>query len=181
MSAESKKVKLAIVDCAYCGGCEIAIADLGLELLSLLSQKVDLVYAPILMSARDYGPVDVAFVMGAIRFVEDIKAVKEAREKAKILVAFGTCPAFGSLSTLANLYTTEELLESAYVTAISMEHGGKKTIPSENVPELVNEIKPLSDYVKVDLTLPGCPPPLEVIRAGFDALLSGQSSGGKKE
>jgi F420-non-reducing hydrogenase small subunit len=178
---ETEKLKLAIVDCAYCGGCEIAIADLGLELLSLLSQKIDLVYAPILMSARDYGPVDVAFVVGAVRFVEDIKAVKEAREKAKILVAFGTCPAFGSLSTLANLYTKEELLESAYVTALSMEHGGKKTIPTENVPELVNEIKPLSDYVKVDLTLPGFPPPLEVIRDAFDAILYGQPSGGKKE
>ena len=79
---QSEKLKLAIVDCALCGGCEVAIADLGEEFLNLTSDKVDLVYAPILMSAREYGPVDVVFVVGAVRTAEDLKAVKEAREKA---------------------------------------------------------------------------------------------------
>jgi coenzyme F420-reducing hydrogenase gamma subunit len=178
---KAEKLKLAIVDCAICGGCEISIADLGENLLNLMPQKIDLVYAPILMSARDYGPVDVAFVVGAVRTEEDLKAVKQAREKAKVLVAFGTCPAFGGLNNLANLYRDQELLETAYVNAVSMEHSGENIVPSERVPKLMSELKPLSDYVKVDLTIPGCPPPTEVISDAVELLLHGiHSSGGKQ-
>ena len=167
---QNQKLKLAIVDCAICGGCEVAIADLGEQFLNLTSDKVDLVYAPILMSAREYGPVDVAFVVGAVRTADDLKAVKEAREKATILVAFGTCPGFGGLNNLANLSSKDELLDSAYVNALSMDHT-EKTIPHVNVPEVLEEIKPLSDYVKVDLTIPGCPPPLQVIRDSLNEIL----------
>ncbi len=167
---QSEKLKLAIVDCALCGGCEVAIADLGEEFLNLTSDKVDLVYAPILMSAREYGPVDVVFVVGAVRTAEDLKAVKEAREKARILVAFGTCPGFGGLNNLANLSSKHELLDSAYVNAPSMDHTGK-TVPHVNVPELLEEIKPLGDYVEVDITIPGCPPPLQLIRDSLGEIL----------
>jgi len=176
---KAERLKLAIVDCAICGGCEVAIADLGEQVLNLMSEKIDLVYAPILMSARDYGQVDVVFVVGSVRTAEDLKAVKEAREKAKILVAFGTCPGFGGLNNLANLYSKQELLDSAYVSASSMEHDREKTIPSEKVPGLLNEIRPLGDYVKVDITIPGCPPPLQVIRDALDALLYGIPSRGR--
>jgi Fe-S-cluster-containing dehydrogenase component/coenzyme F420-reducing hydrogenase gamma subunit len=173
-----EKLRLAIVDCAICGGCEVAIADLGEQVLRLLSDRVELVYAPILMSAREFGQVDVVFVVGAVRNEDDLKAVREARVKAKVLVAFGTCPAFGGVNILSNLYSKEELLDSAYVNALSMEHYGEKiTVPSVRVPALLNEIKPLSEYVKVDVTLPGCPPPSQVIRDALDALLHGASPG----
>jgi coenzyme F420-reducing hydrogenase gamma subunit len=172
------RLRLAIVDCAICGGCEVAIADLGEQVLSLLSDRVELVYAPILMSAREFGSVDVVFVVGAVRNEDDLRAVREAREKAKVLVAFGTCPGFGGVNTLSNLYSKEELLDSAYVNALSMKpNGGEKTVPSVRVPGLLNEIKPLSEYVKVDVTLPGCPPPLQVIRDALDALLQDVSAG----
>jgi Fe-S-cluster-containing dehydrogenase component/coenzyme F420-reducing hydrogenase gamma subunit len=175
--SKSERLRLAIVDCAICGGCEVAIADLGEQVLNLLSDRVELVYAPILMSAREFGPVDVVFVVGSVRNEEDLKAVREAREKAKVLVAFGTCPGFGGLNNLSNLYSKEELLDAAYVNALSMEHDGSgKTVPSEKFPGLLGEIRPLSDYVKVDVTLPGCPPPAQVIRDALDVLLHGVPS-----
>jgi coenzyme F420-reducing hydrogenase gamma subunit len=174
---KGEKLTLAIVDCALCGGCEVAIADLGSNLVKLLSDKIDLVYAPILMSAREYGPVDVAFVIGAIRTEEDLRAVKEAREKAKVLVSFGTCPAFGGLNNLANLSSKQELLEYAYANTASMGHDNGKTLPSERVPEVLSELKPLSEYVKVDLTIPGCPPPSDSIRDAINLLLNGIANG----
>jgi coenzyme F420-reducing hydrogenase gamma subunit len=178
--SKAEKLKLAIVDCAICGGCEVAIADLGEHMIQLLSQKIDLVHAPILMSAREYGPVDVAFVVGAIRNAEDLRIAKQAREKAKVLVAFGTCPAFGGLNNLSNLSSKKELLEAAYVNAPSMEQDGK-TIPNQRVPGLISDLKPLGEYVKVDLTIPGCPPPGEAIRDALGLLLNAMSNGeGKK-
>ena len=167
----NEKLKVAVVDCALCGGCEIAMADLGEDLLDLLPQKVNLVYAPVLMSAREYGPVDVALVVGSVRNEEDVKAVKEAREKAKVLVAFGTCPGFGGLNTLANLYEGKELFEYAYSEVLSMDASDEKTIPSVRVPVLTDKVRPLSEYVKVDFTIPGCPPPFTVVRSGLDAVL----------
>jgi coenzyme F420-reducing hydrogenase gamma subunit len=178
---ESQRLKLAIVDCAICGGCEVSIADLGEQLLNLMTDRIDLVYAPILMSEREYGPVDVAFVVGSVRTAEDIKAVKEARQKAKILVAFGTCPGFGGLNNLANLSSKDELLDSAYVNALSMNRDGEKNVPHERVPELLAKIKPLSEYVKVDITIPGCPPPLQVIRDALDEILREAPSRGEDQ
>jgi Ni,Fe-hydrogenase III small subunit len=177
---KAEKLKLAIVDCAICGGCEIAIADLGEHILNLMSTKIELVYAPILMSAREYGPVDAAFVVGAVRNAEDLRIVKEARQKAKILVAFGTCPGFGGLNNLANLSSKQELLETAFVNAPSMLHDGK-TIPSERVPELIGEIRPLSEYMKVDIIVPGCPPPAQAIRDTIETLLNGFSNGANRK
>jgi coenzyme F420-reducing hydrogenase gamma subunit len=174
--SKGERLKLAIVDCAICGGCEVAIADLGEQVLNLLSDRVELVYAPILMSAREFGPVDVVFVVGSIRNEEDLRAVREAREKAKVLVAFGTCPGFGGLNNLSNLYSKEELLDAAYVNASSMDPNGGRTVPNVKVPGLLGEIRPLSDYVKVDVTLPGCPPPAQVIRDALDVLLHGVPS-----
>jgi coenzyme F420-reducing hydrogenase gamma subunit len=178
--SKAERLKMAIVDCAICGGCEVAMADLGEYLIQLLSQKIDLVHAPILMSAREYGPVDVAFVVGAIRNTEDLRIAKQAREKAKILVAFGTCPAFGGLNNLSNLSSRRELLETAFVNAPSMEQDGK-IIPNQRVPALMSEVKSLSEYVKVDVAVPGCPPPADAIREAIGLLLNGVSNGdGKK-
>ena len=164
-----EKVKVAIEDIAYCGGCEVAIADLGKDLVGLLVDKIDLVYAPVLMSARDYGPVDIAVIIGAARSEHDITLIRKARENAKVLIAFGACSCFGGIPSLANLYIKEELLKTAYVDAPSIEEKSKAVVPRVNVPELAEKVSPVSKYVKVDFFLPGCPPPPPLIK---DVLLT---------
>jgi coenzyme F420-reducing hydrogenase gamma subunit len=86
-----RKVRVAIEDLSYCGGCEIALADLGHELLDLMDRKIELVYAPLLMSASNYGQPDVLFLTGAARNDEDIEHIRRARENARYLVAMGSC------------------------------------------------------------------------------------------
>jgi F420-non-reducing hydrogenase small subunit len=164
----SKKVKVAIEDIAYCGGCEVAIADLGEDLLRLLQEKIELVYAPILMSSREYGPVDVAFVIGAVRNEHDLKLVKRARENSKVLVACGSCSCFGGIPSLANMYGKVELLNNAYKNAPSVVKAG---VPSSNVPGLLEKVLPLSEHVKVDYYIPGCPPPPPLLKEAITTLL----------
>ncbi|HOG48736.1 MAG TPA: hypothetical protein PLB78_19065 [Anaerolineae bacterium] len=151
-------MKLAIVDLSYCCGCDIALADLGESLFSLLQEVFDLVYAPLLMSAKDYDQVDVALVTGAVRTEEDVAELKKARERCKYLVAMGSCAAFGGLPGLANLCTHEEMMQAAYRTAPTVKDAQAK-LPADDIPALVDTIKPLDAYVQVDLALPGCPPP----------------------
>ena len=155
------KAKLAIEDCSICGGCEIALADLGVPLLKVLDKQLDLVYAPILASAIEYDQADVTFVIGTIRSKHDLERVQAARKKSKVLVSFGTCPSTGGLIGLGNLSTNQELLARAY---------GDK-VPTDGTPELLDRLEPLSKYVKVDYVIPGCPPPGPVIKQLLGELL----------
>ena len=82
-----KKATVAIQNLSYCGGCEVALSDLGQDLLDLLDTKIDLVYSPLLMSAKGYSEVDVALITGAVRTDEDVRLLQAARQKAKYLVA----------------------------------------------------------------------------------------------
>ena len=157
------KLKLAIEDCGICGGCEIAIADLGINLFQFLDKKADLVYAPILASTTDFDEADVTLVIGAIRNRHDLERVTKARKKSKILVAFGSCPASVGLVGLANLYDKEELLNRAYDSGAKFKHQG--------LPELLETVEPLSKHVPVDFVIPGCPPPTLVIKQMLEQLI----------
>jgi len=161
------KLKVAVVNCAFCGFCKKAISHLGEDVPNLLSHKVGL--APIPTSASDCGPVDVAFVVGTVRTAEEAKAVKEAREKAKFLVAFGACPVFGVLPAG----------ERRRVEAVT--RTSRKPVSMGEVTEVTNEIRPLSDYVKVDLTIPGCPPPPQTVRSALETILCEFASKGGSE
>jgi F420-non-reducing hydrogenase small subunit len=160
------KLKLALEDFALCGGCEIALADLGEGLLKVLDEDLDLVYAPVLASTRDYDSADVTLLIGAIRNQHDLERLKEARKKSKILVAFGTCPGSGGLVGLANLYGRNDLVKSAYPKE------GDHT--DERSKKLLEKLEPAYKHVKVDYIIPGCPPPGPVIKQMLRGLLGGK-------
>jgi coenzyme F420-reducing hydrogenase gamma subunit len=110
--------------------------------------------------------VDVAVVLGSIRTAEDAQAVKEARENAKLLVAFGACSIFGMWSPDHRRRVDADA------------RGLRNQISTEGVSKPTDPVRPVSDYVKVDLSIPGCPPPMQVMlnfiltefkKAGVDA------------
>jgi Fe-S-cluster-containing dehydrogenase component/Ni,Fe-hydrogenase III small subunit len=147
----TRKLTLAIVQCALCDLCKATLADLGREVLSLTSRGMAL--APVITDEIGDEPVDVALVAGPVESEEDLGKVKKAREKAKLLVAYGACSVFG-LSPGGQAVT------------------GRLSNPtSKSGSKLINEIRPLGDYVKVDLTISGCPPPLQVIRDTLSEIL----------
>jgi Fe-S-cluster-containing dehydrogenase component/Ni,Fe-hydrogenase III small subunit len=149
---ECKKLKLAIVECALCDVCKTTLSDLRRDALRLISRDVDL--APVMTDAIGDEPVDVALVVGSVRTEEDLRKVKKGREMAKLLVAYGACPVFGLLPG-----------GEAVISRLS------NPTSNNGSSELMNEIRPLSDYVKVDLSIPGCPPPPQVVRDTFDEIL----------
>jgi Ni,Fe-hydrogenase III small subunit len=148
LSPKAEKLKLAVVECAHCSLCKTAMGDLEKTARNQFGDKIAL--API-VGAGKQEPVDVAFVIGAIRTAEDVEAAKEARERAKVLVAFGACSAFGMWSPD----------HRRRVDANS--RGLRNPSPTEGISTPTDPIRPVSDYVKVDLSIPGCPPPMQVI------------------
>lgn len=162
------KVKLATVWLQGCSGCHIALLDLHQGLLELLD-KIDLMASPI-MDIKRVPEVDVVLVEGAVGNEENRERLLEARAKAKILVALGTCANFGGVVGLRNLYQAENVLERAYVDSESTVDG---LVPGQ-VPALLQNVLPIDRVVKVDAYIPGCPPTPKMIKESVEALLEGR-------
>ena len=94
------------------------------------------------------------------------------RERCDILVALGDCAVFGGVPAMRNMFKIEDALQRAYVDTESTDEEGK--IPSS--PELGKPIKvrPVSEVVKVDVSVPGCPPHADVIFHALAELANGR-------
>ena len=166
---------------AICGGCEVTILDIGEPLIDVLKQ-VEIVHMPVLMDHKLFGqtgenkeleiPVaDVGLISGGIRNEEHKKLALEMRKKCKILIAVGSCATSGGIPALANQYGTAELLEKVYRDSVSTEKNG---LPGEQVPALTDRVYAVSEVVKVDASLPGCPTAPEMVAGALIALLQGK-------
>lgn len=137
-----KKIKsLSIVALTCCEGCQFAILDLGPKLLALF-KNYDLREFHLVMDDKSAEKVDIIIVEGTPITKENFVKLKEARGKAKYLIALGSCAHLGGFQQIKNYGDKVKHLNYVY----------KK-------PDGINnpEIKPISDFVKVDFTLPGCP------------------------
>jgi NAD-reducing hydrogenase small subunit len=50
-----------------------------------------------------------------------------------------------------------------------------KVIPTDGVPSLLKHARPVHEFVKVDLYVPGCPPPTKAIFNVITDLLEGRT------
>jgi len=176
-------VKVAEEWFGICGGCEVSILDIGDALLELLP-SLQFVHMPVLVDHKYFGQkgekpgvpeipeADVGIVTGCIRNEENKQLAQEMRKKCKTLIALGSCASFGGIPSLANLATTSELLEKVY-------KGSKSTDAAEppkgHVPALLERTYAISEVVKPDLFIPGCPPEPSMIAEALTALLQGKA------
>ena len=76
----------------------------------------------------------------------------------------------GNVPAMRNNIPVTRLLQQVYVDGVCE----GKVIPTQGVPPLLKQARPLREFVKVDLTLPGCPPPSRAISGVITALLEGK-------
>ena len=171
----AEKAKVATMWLGGCSGCHIAITDIHEALLDVL-ELAEFEFSPVLMDTKyDEVPddIDVILIEGGIRNEENRELAKMLREKAKFVIAYGTCAVYGGIPGLGNLSTPEELEEEAYINSAST-YNEEGIIPSEDVPHLESRVRPLSDVIDVYLALPGCPPRSDVVAEAILALLKGE-------
>lgn len=130
--------------------------------------QVDLVYWPIGMDGRmedlckvPDGGLDAVLINGSVRTEEHVETAGLLRQKARIVVAHGSCAHLGGVYGLANLFSREAVLERSYG-----EDGPR-------LPRLLDRVKALGDVVKVDVVIPGCPPTPDRVREALDSLIRG--------
>jgi sulfhydrogenase subunit delta len=134
-----EKLKIASFDFTCCEGCQLQLANRESTLASFLA-LLDIRQFRELSSER-HDDYDIALIEGSISRQDEVERLQKIREKAKILVAFGTCACFGGVNSLKNKFPLDETVREVY-NGMAVE-----TLP----------VQKISDVVKVDLFIPGCP------------------------
>ncbi len=165
------KPRLAMYWAAACGGCDIAVLNLG-EALVEVGNRFDVVFWPAVMDAKyadveamPDASIDITLFCGGIRNDENEHLAHLLRAKSKILVAFGSCASEGCIPGLANLSTLDQILDASYASATTENPDGIRPMPAWRddgvtlrIPTLAPLLRTLDQVVPVDYTVPGCPP-----------------------
>ncbi len=154
----STRPRVAVHKFSSCDGCQLAFLNLGEDLLTL-SERIDLVHfaeaGPLDMDAE----VDIAFVEGSVYTPEDRERIRHIRQHSRMLIAIGACATSGGIQALRN-------------SADGADWPGQIYAHPEAIASLERS-SPLSEHVKVDFELWGCPVSGQQILQVVGALLLG--------
>lgn len=163
------KPRIATVWLDGCSGCHMSLLDIDEKLIDLASQ-VQLVHSPI-MDVKEFPEnVDVTLVEGAVSSEEDLHKIHIIRQRTKILVSLGDCAVTGNVPSMRNLFNVPAVLDRAYRENAAQSSGP----PTQVIPSLCPRVRPVHELVKVDVFVPGCPPPAEAIFFVISELLAGR-------
>jgi F420-non-reducing hydrogenase small subunit len=189
ITGDHGKPKLAFYWCSSCGGCEETVIDLAEDLIPL-TQQADIVFWPVAIDtkyddlrAMADNSIDIAFINGAIRLSEQLEIARVLREKAKYVIAFGSCAHTGGVPGMANLSDAEEMLNQVFLSQPGLDNPGN-TVPggisaemidvSHNgtkmhLPGIFSSVCTLAQTIDVDYYIPGCPPTPELLKQAITA------------
>jgi sulfhydrogenase subunit delta len=136
------KPSIAVYKFSSCDGCQLSILNLEDELLELVGM-VEIAYFLEARRQTQPGPYDIALVEGSVTTPHEVERIQEIRKQAKALVTIGACATSGGIQALRNTVNLDDLAIAVY------EH-----------PEYLHTLptsSPISEHVKVDYELWGCP------------------------
>jgi NAD-reducing hydrogenase small subunit len=140
------------------------------ERLLTLAESADLVYSPLVDAKAFPENVDVTLVEGAVSSEDDLHKIKLVRERTKILVSLGDCAVTANVPGMRNPFATAAVYDRAYRENVTLDPG----IPTQVVPRLLAQARPVHEFVEVDVFVPGCPPSADTIFYVMSELLEGR-------
>jgi NAD-reducing hydrogenase small subunit len=161
--ATRKKLRVATTSLAGCFGCHMSLLDIDERLFELL-EHIELDRSP-LTDLKHCGACDLGIVEGGICNAENVHVLREFRRHCKLLLAIGACAVNGGLPAQRNHLDLRECLKTVY-----------RDVPDDaELPLPLDMVHPLSDVVKIDYFLPGCPPPGEAIWQFLSDIIAGRT------
>ena len=149
---------LGVFKFASCDGCQLSILNMEDDLLAL-GQVLDIAYFPEASSDMRAGPYDIALVEGSITTPEDAHRILSVREQAKVLITIGACATAGGIQALRNWADVEAFKQVVY--------------PSPQYIHSLSTSTPISEHVRVDFELWGCPIDKKQLLSVLTDLLAG--------
>ena len=173
------KPKLSFEGLHACSGCEMALLNLGEQLLALFDQ-VEIVHFPLLMDHK-YGEhgdggalslpkADIGLVSGGVAHTEHLLVLREMRRQCQTLIALGTCATHGGIPAMRNEWSIAETLRTVWAAGTS----DNAPVPCPGSSALDRGYR-IDEKVTVDVSLPGCPPQPQLIAAVIEALIQKKS------
>jgi NAD-reducing hydrogenase small subunit len=169
----ANKIRVATTSLAGCFGCHMSFLDID-ERMVQLAELVEFNRSPI-TDIKHCAPCDIGLIEGGVCNSENVHTLREFRNNCKILVAVGACAINGGLPAMRNSISVEACLREAYLDGIGVEN---PMIPNDpELPLLLNKVHPIHEVVKIDYSLPGCPPSADVFWKFLTDLIAGREPG----
>jgi coenzyme F420-reducing hydrogenase gamma subunit len=138
----AKKPRLAVWKFASCDGCQLSLLDCEDELLAVAG-AIDIAYFPEATRGEVSGTYDVSLVEGSVTTEHDAERIKDVRARSRVLITIGACATAGGIQALKNFADVKEYIPMVYAH-----------------PEYIHTLATstaISEHVKVDFELRGCP------------------------
>jgi len=158
----NNKLKIGWFSFSCCEDSTIVFTELMNERWQEWKKIFDFRHARVLQSKNVLDELDIAFVEGAIASEKQAKQLKEIREKSKKLVAIGACAVQGMPAGQRNFFNENQKKEiEALIARFSA------------LPKVLK----VSDVVKVDAEVPGCPMDPEIFQEVVNNLVAELQNG----
>jgi sulfhydrogenase subunit delta len=152
--------KLAVWKFASCDGCQLSLLDLEDHLLALTG-KINVACFLEASRAVEPGPYDLSLVEGSITTPEDAHRIKQVRRVSKLVVTIGACATAGGIQALRNFTDVRDYIPMVYAHPKYIKTLDRST--------------PISEHIKVDYQLPGCPINKNQLLELLQAILQGRT------
>ncbi len=151
--------KLAVWKFASCDGCQLTLLDCEDELLAI-ADALDIAQFLEATKVATDGPYDVSLVEGSITTAHDAQRIRDIRAQTKTLITIGACATAGGTQSLRNFADVD-----AYTSMVYAHPDYISTLATST---------PISDHVKVDFELRGCPVSKHQLLELISATLAGR-------
>ena len=138
----SAKPRLAVWKFSSCDGCQLSLLDCEDEVLAV-ANAIEIAYFPEATRRESEGPWDLSIVEGSVTNAHDAERIHDIRARSATLISIGACATAGGIQALKNWADVDEFIRIVYAN-----------------PEFISTLEtstPISDHVKVDFELRGCP------------------------
>lgn len=135
------KPKVAFFELSSCEGCQLQIINNEATLLDFLSLVEVRAFREAMTEKND--DYDIAFIEGSVTRADEVERIKKIRERAKVVVALGSCACFGGVNQLKNRFN-----DPVWV---------KNEVYGSHRVDTNDSASPLEAHIKIDLQIFGCP------------------------
>jgi len=167
----NRKLRIATCSLAGCFGCHMSFLDID-ERIQALAEIAEFDRSP-LTDHGDLGQCDIGLVEGGLCNEDNVQTLSLFRRQCRVLVAVGACAVTGGVPAMRNHYSLSECLQESFINGVGVDD---PQIPNDpELPRLLDKVRPLQEWIKVDISMPGCPPPAEAFIELITAVREGRT------